>query len=84
MTMQYIRDTYGVPAKRGMLVEAYYRRQPWGDAVPVDGWTLVKRGKITRATHYIFVDGVPFHPTGNIVYYSDDGEVLMDTREVTE
>lgn len=81
MSMKYARDTYGVPAKRGMLVEVYYRRQPWGEGAPVGEWILAKRDRITSASHYIHVGGIPFHPTNNVVYYGDDGEVLMDTME---
>lgn len=79
MSMKYVRDTYGVPAKRGMTVEVYYRRRPWGED-PIDDWILSKRGRITSASHYIHVDRVPFHPTHGVVYYDADGEVLMDTR----
>jgi hypothetical protein len=57
MTMQYVRDTYGVPAKRGARVQVYTK----------DGQVL--RGTITRATHYVYVRidgeryGWPYHPT---------------------
>ena len=70
MSMQYIRDTYGVPAKRGRLVKVYYR----------GGTVVCARGRITSASHYIHVNGVPFHPTENVVYLNDDGTVLLDTR----
>jgi hypothetical protein len=84
MTMKYVRDTYGVPAKRGMLVEVYYQRRPWGEGAAVGDWLLAKRGRITSASSHIHVEGVPYHPTDNVVYYGDDGEVLMDTRETSK
>ena len=71
MTMQYVRDTYNVPAKRGRRVEVYYR---FGDQ-----WRLAKCGRISSASAYIHVDGVPFHPTDGVVYY-DGAKVLLDTR----
>lgn len=75
MSMKYIRDTYGVPAKRGRFVRVYYQRS--------DGeWLLAAHGRITSASHHIHIKGVPFHPTWNVVYYDDDCEtVLMDTRK---
>jgi hypothetical protein len=74
MSMKWVRDYYGVPAKRGMRIEAYYPQR--------DGsWRLAYEGKISSASNYIHVDGIPFHPTWNIVYYDDDGNILKDTRE---
>jgi hypothetical protein len=74
MSMSYIRDRYNVPAKRGRMVEIYYRH--------ASGWRLAKRGRIASASNYIHVDGLPFHPTQNVVYYGDDGvTVLKDTRD---
>jgi len=76
LTMEYVRKAYGVPAKRGMMVEAYYKK---------DGkWLLAARGRITSASYNIHINGVPFHPTHNVVYFDKDGSILMDTREVTE
>jgi len=75
MSMKYIRDAYGVPAKRGMWVEAYYRFR--------GQWRLAARGRITSAINYIHVNGVPLHPTKGVVYYGDDGEILCDTRKET-
>jgi len=73
MTMEYIRDTYNVPAKRGMKVEVYYWRS--------SKWVLAKVGKISSASHYLHIDGIPFHPTYGIVYFDEKGSVLLDTRD---
>jgi len=76
MSMAYVRDTYGVPAKRGRKVALYY--QP-----PGGGWRLAGVGRITSASNYIHVNGrYSAHPLDGVVYYDDDGEtVLLDTRE---
>lgn len=76
MSMQYVRDTYGVPAKRGMRVEAYYRDV-------IGEWVLAFDGRITSASHYVHVDGIPFHPTAGMVYFDKDGAVLFDGRKAT-
>jgi len=70
MSMKYIRDTYGVPAKRGMRIEYH---QPGFD---------VYVGRITSARgSCLWVDGsMVLHPTYQIVYLADDGTVLLDTR----
>jgi len=83
MTMEWVREHYRVPAKRGRLVEVYYRPAGWGRLPQGDPrrWRLAKRGRITSASCYIHVDGVPFHPTAGVVYLDDDGSVLMDTRD---
>lgn len=70
MSMSHIRAVYGVPAKRGMLVEVY-----------MSNGRLAYRGRIRSASNHIHVDGVPFHPTDNVVYFDDSGRVLLDTRE---
>lgn len=74
MSMEYIRDTYGVPAKRGMKIEAWER-------VGAD-WHLRAAGRISSAIgQYLRIDGNGlWHPTWGIVYFSDDGEVLFDSR----
>lgn len=78
MSMQYIRDHYGVPAKRGRKVEVYYC---YGGR-----WRIVAKGVIASASHLIHVrcgtsGGIPFHPTQGVVYLDDDGSVLLDTRK---
>lgn len=75
MSMEYVRKTYGVPAKRGMWVEVYFQRHRCG-------WTLAKRGRITSASHHLHIDGGgPYHPTYGMVYLDrEGGEILMDTR----
>lgn len=84
MTMQYVRDTYRVPAKRGRCVRVYYRPHGWG-RLPVGDprrWVLAKEGRITSASHHLHIDGGgPYHPRYGVVYLDDDGEtVLLDTR----
>jgi len=73
MSMEYVRKTYGVPAKRGRLVEVYYRFQGL--------WRLAVRDRITSASNCIYVGGVPVHPTDNVVYLADDNSVILDTRK---
>jgi len=79
MTMEYVRKTYNVPAKRGMRVEIYYR--PYGFS---GRWRFVKAGRISSASHYIYVDSVSYHPTHGIVYLDEDGTVILDTRKGEE
>jgi len=84
MSMEYIRKTYGVPAKRGMIVDVYYRRwvpPSWAETNNTI-WTIaLSQGRITSASNYIHVNGIPFHPTYGVVYYGDGGAVLLDTRK---
>lgn len=67
MSMSYIREYYGVPAKRGGRVEIASSK--FGGAL--------KRGTITSADHYVYVriDGMkhsrPYHPT-DLTYLADD------------
>ena len=73
MSLQYIRDIYGVPAKRGARVEYS------GSGAAVQGAITSSRGP------YILVrlDGddfsMPFHPTWKLRYLdvatANDGEV---------
>lgn len=76
MSMQYVRDRYQVPAKRGRRVDAYLS----------DG-RLAFRGVIASASGHVHLrplsggHSIGFHPTHQLVYYADDGEtVLCDTR----
>ena len=69
MSMQYIRNTYGIPVKRGMRVRIKLGEQ-WRD------------GFITRATHYVFVKPAQyslrrfkFHPTdSDFIQYPEIAE----------
>jgi hypothetical protein len=69
MSMEYVRKTYGVPAKRGMAVETDYRRGK------------EKKGAVAAATHYVMVRfegrnfSVPCHPT-ELVYFDKDGKEI--------
>ena len=74
MSMDYVREAYGVPAKRGMRVRL--ASDPGG----------VVLGRVTSATHYVFVrwDGSghhpwPYHPT-DLVYLAEDGTELWPCR----
>lgn len=68
MTMKYVRDYYGVPAKRGMHVKIFTGHG-------------VDEGRITSACQYIRVNGKNYHPTWQVVYYDEKGNILKDTRE---
>lgn len=63
MSMEYVRKTYGVPAKRGMRVIIQKE----------DGTQQL--GRIMRATHHIYIklDGEKkskvFHPTDDRLFY---------------
>lgn len=76
MSMDYIRETYNVPCKRGQLVEVFH-----------DNGRLAFRGRVASASNYLHVKSergghsLPFHPTNNVVYYADDDKtILADTR----
>lgn len=62
MSMDYVRKTYGVPAKRGGLI-AYRTKY------------RTRMGRITKATHHIYVRfedaqfSVPIHPTDEHLTY---------------
>jgi hypothetical protein len=71
MGMKYIRDTYGVPAKRGMRV----------DFVQFTGETVSGTITGTYCAHLVVKHGGekrPFyyHPTWNISYYDDMGNKI--------
>lgn len=71
--MEYLRKTYGVPAKRGMFVQIH------------TGRGMVHEGRITSCSgNYFCMGGSLWHPTWNVVYYDDDGNVLLDTREAKD
>jgi hypothetical protein len=63
VSFDYVRKTYGVPAKRGMRVRFTTKHSD-------------RFGTITRATHYVWVrfDGsrgeLPVHPTDPYLTYS--------------
>lgn len=65
-------DGYGVPAKRGRRVRIYFD----------DGRRLAKIGRITSASHYIHVDGSPFHPTEGVLEDEDWEAAFLHQREV--
>lgn len=81
MTMQYIRDTYKVPAKRGGLVEIYYCISGYKEKDSSNRWKLAFEGRISSASNYIHVNGIPFHPTYGVVYLDNDRNILLDTRD---
>lgn len=64
MSFEYIRETYNVPAKRGMKVIAQGRR---GTIVGVKGPYL--RIRIEGETNIL-----SFHPTWEMVYLSEGGD----------
>lgn len=65
MTMQYIRDAYGVPAKRGMKVEMNGNRGVITSAIHYV-FVRFKGYAISR----------PCHPTHNIKYFNKYGKVI--------
>lgn len=70
MSLQYIRDTYGVPAKRGARV------QYSGNGIAIQGTITSSRGP-----HILVrLDGddfsVPFHPTWKMRYL-DSAQVQL-------
>jgi len=69
MGMDYVRKTYGVPAKRGMRVKIRNGNK-WGQ---LGSWGY---GTIMSATHYIFVR--PDHwPNRRFKYHPEDTDNLM-------
>lgn len=72
MSMDYIRRTYGVPAKRGMRVEYMSGR----DLELMEGTIVGSRGARLR----IRLDGAKvtgiYHPTYNLVYRTDAGDFV--------
>jgi len=81
MSMEYIRNYYQVPAKRGRRVEMH--RMCNGE------WTLHGTGCIVGADHNLHIrddnrrNVRPYHPRYGIVYLDADGTPLLDTREPT-
>lgn len=71
MTMAYVRKSYGVPAKRGMIVETNYA----GDKA------AKKKGVVTSATHHVMVRfegwnfSIPCHPT-ELTYFDKDNKEI--------
>jgi len=62
--MQYIRDTYNVPAKRGMGIT--YQKCGHGD--PRRGWIVGSRGQYLRVRFAGNLGLFTLHPTWNIIY----------------
>lgn len=67
--MEYIRKTYGVPARRGMRVIA-------------DGKEGIITGAKCDCRIRIRLDGYsssrPWHPTWHMKYFDDDGKLLAE------
>jgi len=71
MSLKYIRDTYGVPARRGRFVEI---RFPEGNLYASGTIRGAVRGRLK-------IGKFNFHPTWNVIYFSEDrNSVEMDTR----
>jgi len=64
MSMKYIRDTYGVPAKRGMEITF----QKCEHVEPSRGWIVGSRGQYLRVRFAGNLGIFTLHPTWNIVY----------------
>lgn len=81
MSMQYIRDTYGVPAKRGMRVEyAKEGHQPWqGMITSAHGAYLrIRRDGDARAYP------AEFHPEWDLTYLGGVGNAENTRREAVQ
>jgi len=70
MSMDYVRRTYGVPAKRGMRVRIKANGQ-WCD------------GTITRATHYVIVSPDPW-PRARLKFHPTDSDYLVYPQSKTD
>lgn len=72
MSMEYIRKTFGVPAKRGMRVRSTdpnYLVQREGVIVGSTGARLkIRLDGMNRESFY-------FHPTSHLTYLNPDGSV---------
>jgi hypothetical protein len=86
VSLEWIRRTYTVPAKRGTRVEVPFSR--WAGA-PARSRVVHERrtGRIAGGSRYLFVrldagpkDPYPYHPRWNVVYFAADGSVALDTR----
>lgn len=73
--MQWIRDHYPVPAKRGMRVEC--DGQP-GRIMSAANGHLVLWMYNTKPSHRVRA-----HPCWRMVYFDDEGNILVDTWEVS-
>ena len=67
MTMQYIRESYGVPCYRGVLIRLWM----W-DGVLLNWREAASPKPITSATYYVFAHGI-YHPTCHLEYIGPDG-----------
>ena len=74
MSMQYVRDYYGAPVKRGQLV------------MQTDGVWTAKLLRVRSCSHYVHAAPVDlmrptcrFHPY-NLAYQTDDGWVRWDEK----
>jgi hypothetical protein len=80
MSLSYIRDTYNVPAKRGMYIQVYKYV-----GLSPDGfgrvWEMIEAGRITSSKGgYIRANKRSYHPTDGVIYFSEEDKVLCDTR----
>ena len=64
MSMKYIRETYGVPAKRGMEITF----QKCEHVAPNRGWIVGSKGDYLRVRFAGNLGIFSLHPTWNIVY----------------
>jgi hypothetical protein len=71
MTMQYVRDTYGVPCKRGVYVRMWRELRPAQQDAP--RWQADEPYRITGATHHVHAGWHRYHPWHNLEYLDSDG-----------
>lgn len=74
MSMQWIRDHYPVPAKRGMRVEIDGKP---GRILSTNAGHLVLHLDGNRKSHRTYA-----HPCWRMKYFDDQGNVLMDTTDM--
>jgi len=85
VSMKYIRDHYGVPAKRGMRMTYWF--QKYDRKTQKTQWIPLFTGTITSSLgRYLGMrvanrkTPLHFHPTWNITYEDGAGNIVWDTR----
>lgn len=77
MSADYVRRTYGVPAKRGVRVE---HRRLHGSNLPVAKGVIVSFSNHVHVRHDNMSTSTAYHPT-DLIYFDKDGTQLWPPEE---
>lgn len=80
--MAWVRSTYGVPCRRGVLVRPWYCAFPHEGAEAERGcWRIAAHPSAIRSASYLVFGGIGYHPTHGLEYIDADGFRLWPITE---